>query len=64
MDSTAAPAHAGLPRWTLLALVPFDIPERFPIHWGAHGPNGWATRTFLGVYKQLIFGGGLAAWER
>jgi uncharacterized membrane protein len=68
--------RARLPRWTLLALVPFvllaacavylavhwsDIPARFPIHWGAHGPNGWASRTFLGVYGSLIFAAGMAA---
>lgn len=77
MDSTAPPAaRGGLPRWMLLAVVPFvlvaacatylqvhwdQIPPRFPIHWGAHGPNGWSTRTFLGVYSPLILGGGLAA---
>jgi hypothetical protein len=69
-------ARMGLPRWTLLAFVPFillaacavylrihwnQIPARFPIHWGAHGPNGWSTRTFLGVYGDLIFGAGLSA---
>lgn len=77
MNSTAPPAvRIGLPRWTLLAFVPFivaaacavylqlhwdRIPQRFPIHWGAHGPNGWETRTFLGVYSPLILGAGLAA---
>ena len=65
----------GLPRWTLVALVPLallalsgfylnahwnQIPEKFPVHWGANGPNRWATRTFLGVYAELIFGGGMA----
>ena len=75
MDSTA-PTRGGAPRWMLLALVPFalvaacavylelhwdQIPERFPIRWGAHGPNGWSNRTFIGVYSPLILGGGLAA---
>jgi len=75
MDSDARAARSGLPRWTFLAVVPFgiiaacavylnvrwnDIPARFPIHWGAHGPNGWATRTFLGVYGNLIFAAGMS----
>ncbi len=31
------------------------IPERFPVHWGANGePNGWATRSFGGVYWPLL----------
>ncbi len=33
----------------------YQLPERFPIHWGANGqPNGWATRTFQGVYGPLL----------
>jgi uncharacterized membrane protein len=33
------------------------IPARFPVHWGNNGvPNGWATRSFGGVYGPLIFG--------
>ena len=32
-----------------------DLPERFPVHWGADGqPNGWATRSFQGVYGPLL----------
>jgi hypothetical protein len=65
----------GLPRWTLMALVPLallalsglylnahwnQIPEKFPVHWGPNGPNRWSTKSFLGVYAELIFGGGLA----
>jgi uncharacterized membrane protein len=39
-----------------------QIPERFPVHWGANGlPNGWATRTSMGVYGPLLFGAGLIA---
>jgi uncharacterized membrane protein len=31
------------------------IPERFPIHWGTNGqPNGWASRSFNGVYGPLL----------
>lgn len=31
------------------------IPEKFPVHWGADGqPNGWASRTFTGVYGPLL----------
>lgn len=77
MGSKAPPAaRTALPRWIFLAAVPFAliaacavylqlhwnrIPARFPIHWGAHGANGWETRTFLGVYSPLVLGGGLAA---
>ena len=76
MDPTRHQAgRSGLPRWTFLALVPFllaaacaaylqirwnDIPQRFPVHWGAHGADRWETRTFLGVYSPVIFGAGLA----
>ena len=32
-----------------------DVPERFPVHWGADGqPNGWATRSFHGVYGPVL----------
>jgi len=32
-----------------------DIPARFPVHWGIDGqPNGWSTRTPMGVYAALI----------
>ncbi len=32
-----------------------QIPERFPVHWGADGqPNGWASRTPQGVYGPLL----------
>jgi uncharacterized membrane protein len=64
-----------LPVWLGWALPPFalplaaalylqahwdQIPERFPIHWGANGqPNGWAHRTAGGVYGPLLFAAGL-----
>lgn len=33
----------------------YQLPERFPVHWGANGlPNGWATRSFQGVYAPLL----------
>ncbi len=33
----------------------YQLPERFPVHWGADGqPNGWATRSFQGVYGPLL----------
>ncbi len=63
------------PAWLAWALPPFafplatalylqahwdQIPERFPIHWGAGGqPNGWAHRTAGGVYGPLLFAAGL-----
>lgn len=40
-----------------------QIPERFPIHWGADGqPNRWATRDFRGVFGPLLFGSLLSGW--
>lgn len=34
-----------------------EIPEKFPIHWGAHGAvNGWGSRTFFGVFGLLLLG--------
>jgi uncharacterized membrane protein len=34
-----------------------EIPERFPVHWGLDGqPNGWAARSFGGVYGPLLIG--------
>jgi uncharacterized membrane protein len=39
-----------------------QIPEVFPIHWGANGqPNNWATRSFAGVYGPLLIGAVLCA---
>jgi len=41
----------------VLALKWDKIPDRWPIHWGFHGqPDGWATRTILGVFLPLIGG--------
>ena len=32
-----------------------EIPDRFPVHWGANGmPNGYSTRTPMGVYAPLL----------
>jgi uncharacterized membrane protein len=65
-----------LPGWIALAAVPYavmlnvavylkghwdEIPERFPVHWGANGqPNGWSEKTDRGVYGPLLFGAGLS----
>lgn len=39
-----------------------EIPERFPVHWGANGlPNGWSVRTPADVYGPLFFGAALVA---
>ena len=39
------------------------VPEYFPVHWGADGqPNGWATRTFAGVYGPLMAALGMDAF--
>jgi uncharacterized membrane protein len=35
----------------------YRIPERFPIHWDLNGnPNGWATRSFMGIYGFWMIG--------
>lgn len=65
-EATLAPRAAGIAGYRILQAGPFvilaaaaiyirlvwnRIPERFPIHWGLDGrPNGWATRSFMGVY--------------
>jgi uncharacterized membrane protein len=70
--------QAGIPSWSLLLIGPFlfmlaaamylqlhwnQIPDRFPIHWGADGqPNGFSTRSWKGVFGPLAFGAGLCAW--
>ncbi len=34
-----------------------EIPARFPVHWGIDGrPNGWSSRTPMGVYGPLLLG--------
>jgi uncharacterized membrane protein len=65
-EATLAPRSAGIAAYGILQAGPFvilaaaavyirlvwnRIPERFPIHWGLNGePNGWATRSLMGVY--------------
>jgi uncharacterized membrane protein len=57
------------PPFTLLAATALwlhqhwgQIPEVFPVHWGANGqPNNWATRSFAGVYGPLLIGAVLCA---
>jgi uncharacterized membrane protein len=62
--------HEGLPGGAASVIVPLGmltatalylhanwqrLPERIPIHWGLDGtPNGWADRTWHGVYGPLI----------
>ena len=37
-----------------------QLPQQFPIHWGADGqPNRWANRDWQGVYGTLLWGAGL-----
>jgi uncharacterized membrane protein len=71
-EAALVPREAHLPGGWLLQVPPFallaaaaiwlhlhwsQIPEVFPIHWGANGhPNGWAARTFAGVYGPLLIG--------
>ena len=38
------------------------IPARFPVHWGVDGqPNGWSSRTPMGVYGPLLLGALISA---
>jgi uncharacterized membrane protein len=76
-EAALMPREARLPGGWLLQLPPFallaataiwlhlhwdQIPEVFPIHWGANGqPNNWATRSFAGVYGPLLIATGLCA---
>ena len=40
------------------------IPARFPVHWGPNGtPNGWSTRSFVGVYGPLLLGAGIVLFN-
>ncbi len=58
-----------VPPFVWLAAVAFylqshwnQIPEQFPVHWGADGqPNGWATRSFQGVYGPVLLAAFLGA---
>jgi uncharacterized membrane protein len=76
-EAELAPRAAHLPGGWLLQVGPFailgaaaiylrahwdQIPEIFPVHWGIDGqPNGWSTRTPIGVYGPLIVGGAIVA---
>lgn len=75
--ASLAPEEKNPPGGWMLALPPFllllatglylqahwdQIPERFAIHWNLAGePNGWANKTWLGVYGALLLGAGLNA---
>jgi uncharacterized membrane protein len=61
----APPSRRPFPRWPSFGVLLLGaayltlrwdaIPERWVIHWGLRGePNGWATRTPLGVYGILV----------
>ena len=76
-EAALVPRGAHLPGGWMLQFPPFallaataiwlhlhwgQIPEVFPIHWGANGqPNNWATRSFAGVYGPLLIGAVLCA---
>jgi uncharacterized membrane protein len=71
-EATLEPRSTGIGRYRLLQLGPFAIlatsavyirliwdriPESFPVHWGLNGePNGWATRSFFGIYGPWLIG--------
>ncbi len=77
-EAALEPRPARLPGGWLLQFPPFavlagtgiwlhthweQIPESFPIHWGANGqPNNWSTRTARGVYGPLLMGVVLCAF--
>jgi uncharacterized membrane protein len=63
--------RSPLPRWLAFAVlgaaaaylaVRWDsIPRHWIIHWdGAGRPNGWAERSWLGVFGPLLLAGGIA----
>jgi uncharacterized membrane protein len=76
-EAALVPREAHLPGGWLVQFPPFallaatalwlhlhwsQIPEVFPIHWGADSqPNNWATRGFAGVYGPLLIGAALCA---
>ena len=76
-EATLVPREVHLPGGWLLQFPPFallagmaiwlhlhwrQIPEVFPIHWGPSGQaNGWATRSFTGVYGPLLIAALLCA---
>jgi uncharacterized membrane protein len=76
-EAALVPREAHLPGGWILQFPPFvllaataiwlhlhwgQIPDVFPIHWGASGqPNNWATRSFAGVYGPLLIGAVLCA---
>jgi len=76
-EAALVPREAHLPGGWPLQFPPFallaataiwlhihwgQIPEVFPVHWGANGrPNNWATRSFAGVYRPLLMGALLCA---
>jgi len=76
-EAALVPREAHVPGGWMLQFPPFallaataiwlrlhwgQIPEVFPIHWGANGqPNNWATRNFAGVYGPLLIAAVLCA---
>src|SRR5258706_8611332 len=42
---------------SLLGFLWDDLPTRWAVHWGIAGrPDGWATKTPLGVFSPLLMG--------
>jgi len=77
LSSGTNPRSTRLPGGWIVQLAPFallvatgaylqarwaKIPPRFPVHWGIDGrPNGWSTRTPIGVYGPLLLGTAIIA---
>ena len=71
-EAVLVPREAHLPGGWVVQFPPFallagaavwlhlhwdQIPQTFPVHWGANGqPNNWAPRSFTGVYGPLLTG--------
>lgn len=69
-SATISTDHEGLPGGAASVIVPIGmltatalylhanwqrLPERVPVHWSIDGmPNGWADRTWHGVYGPLV----------
>jgi len=46
----------------VLALLWDDLPTRWVVHWGLGGrPDGWATKSPLGVFGPLVLGAAILA---
>ena len=52
----AAPVVVLLGAGLILTLSWGALPDRWIVHWGLNGPDGWADRTVSQVFAPLLFG--------